>query len=239
MNSIEPFETAEEFFNGTVRYFLECIKGAIAERGTCSVALSGGETPKQFFRTLLDNPEIDSISWERVFFFWVDDRCVPADSIYSNYGLAKELLLDSLPIPVENIFPMNGELSPEDSAASYQKDMKKHFSSVKSDEFPVFDFMLMGMGPDGHIASLFPNREELDEKNAWVISAEPPVTAKPEVPRVSITLPVINSSANTLFLIKGKEKQSIVRDFLDNQQAVYNLPVTLIKPTGKLKWFFM
>ena len=212
---------------------------AIEQRGGFSLVLSGGNTPKSLFR-LLATPEIcRKIDWQKVHFYWGDERCVPPDHSASNFKMAQEALLSKISIQEDHIFRMKGELEPSSGATDYEKTLKnspllcEQPDSTK--KLPTFDLVLLGLGIDGHTASLFPGTEVLAEKSR-LVCAVPAPAADPAVPRLTLTLPVINNSRHVWFIIAGPQKGAIA-DTILAQNSSQEYPAAQIKPKGNLHWF--
>lgn len=183
------------------------IRNAIHATGTCSLALSGGSTPRTLY-TLLASQFRDSIPWAHVHVFWGDERYVPPDDVRSNYRMAREALLERVPCPTANVHPMPTNFSTSDAAArDYETTLRSHFSGT----WPRFDVIFLGLGPDGHTASLFPGSRALDERTRWVVA----ITDPPESPmRLTLTLPALSQSAHTYFLVAGSDKAQALRQVL-------------------------
>jgi 6-phosphogluconolactonase len=204
-----------------------------ATAGRFAVALSGGSTPRALY-SLLAGAEFQSqVPWDRVHFFWGDERCVPPDHPDSNYRMAFETLLSKAPVPEENIHRIEAELVPEIAAARYEKAIRDFFSLADS-AWPAFDLVILGLGDDGHTASLFPGSEALNERHRLVVAA---YNEKLKSHRVTLTLPVLNRAANIFFLVAGASKTAILRDVLQRESSK-NLPAQQIDPpNGRLIWF--
>jgi 6-phosphogluconolactonase len=202
-----------------------------AEKGRSFVAISGGSTPRAMHRLLTREPFRSQVPWRDVHLFWVDDRLVPYDNPASNFGAAKTDFLENVPIPSEHIHPMPTDIAPEQGAVSYQKALRALFNAEKGD-FPSFDLVFLGIGQDGHTASLFPGQAVLDEQEKWVVAVK---GGNPDVYRLTMTLPLINRGRFIVFLASGKAKASVVKEILENQDA--GLPAQRVVPTdGKLTW---
>lgn len=200
------------------------------ERAPFSVALSGGGTPRGLYEKLAAAPFKAQIQWTRVHVFWGDERCVPPDDPGSNYHLARETLLDRVPIPSENIHRMRGECAPEAAARLYDDELRAFFGSP----MPRFDLVLLGMGVDGHTASIFPNSTTLREITRAVAPASAEYADRP-ASRITLTLPAINAARCVIFLVSGADKAEILREVLDSENLRY--PAQLIHPVmGKLVW---
>ena len=212
-------------------HIMEVASHALLDRGRCSIALSGGSTPKAAYAMLAGVP----LDWKHIHVFWGDERCVTPEHPDSNYRMARLAFLGRIDIPPENIHRVRSERQPEQAAEVYEQELRSFFTSV---EFPVFDLVLLGLGDDGHTASLFPGAPALDERERWVTVVEhrqPPV---PLVDRVSLTLPVINLARQVTFLVSGDTKaqrfQQVIRDPESKGSA---LPAQLVRPdNGNLLW---
>jgi 6-phosphogluconolactonase len=206
---------------------LQSVQGS--ERFT--VALSGGSTPKHLYSLLASRGYKERIPWNNVHLFWGDERCVPPDHPESNFRMAQEALLSKIEIPAENIHRMRGEGLPQTAAAEYEQELQKFFG-LKSGALPRFDLILLGIGEDGHTASLFPGNEALNETNHLVVA---PFVAKLNSHRLSLSLPVLNNAANVWFLVTGGSKADAVKKVLSGSS---DLPAARVHPTdGNLTWF--
>lgn len=212
--------------------FLESHAQAVKERGRFTVALSGGDSPKKFFRRLAEPYYRDRVSWAQVYAFWGDERCVPPDHPESNYKMAHDLLLSKVPIPQKNILRIPAEMEPpHDAAKAYENTLKLFFNLDRP--LPVFDFNLLGVGEDGHTASLFPGTTALKEKLHWV-SAN--FVEKLKAHRITLTFPVINNSRRVVFLCTGAAKAPILKEVLKKDGPV-SYPAQLVNPVkGELLW---
>jgi len=179
------------------------IEEAVARRGRCSVCLSGGSTPKAL-NELLARDYASQIPWNQTHFFWGDERYVPQDNPHSNYRMAKESLFARLAVPPENIHPMpTSYADPDKSAREYELDLRRYFGAQ-----PGFDILFLGVGPEGHTASLFPNSPALNEIQRWVVAVD--VLAEPPS-RLTLTYPVLNRARNVFFLAAGSAKREIIQ----------------------------
>jgi 6-phosphogluconolactonase len=213
--------------------FFELAQEASARAGRFAVGLSGGSTPRAVY-ALLASPEFrDRIDWPRVHLFWGDERCVPPDHPDSNFRMAHETLLAKIPIPPENIHRMIGEKEPAEAAAAYEEEIKNFFG-VKRGERRRFDLILLGLGEDGHTASLFPGTAALNESERLVAVV---YVERLHSYRLTLTLPVINSAAQIIFLVSGASKATIVRELFSPDRAPKDYPATKVKPCdGRLTW---
>ena len=211
--------------------FIALAVEAVRSKGRFCVALCGGSTPRGLY-TLLANQAQHSLPWEKIYLFWGDERHVPPDHPDSNYRMAFEVLLSKIPIPSENIFRIHAEEKDADTAARQYEQTLTKFFHLHPSEFPRFDLMLLGMGPDGHTASLFPGTRALHEKTRLVVANW---VDKLNVYRITMTLPVLNHSACVLFLVSGRDKANVLREVLENQNE--ELPASLVRPmNGRLVW---
>ena len=229
---VNVFGSPQELFHASAEKFCSLGSSAIQDHGKFTVALSGGSTPRGLHQELATNfaPRLD---WSKVFFFWGDERHVPPDSPESNYRMAKETLLSKLPIPAENIFRVPSELPDARQAATKYEQTLKQFFDLDPDSFPRFDFILLGMGPDGHTASLFPGTAALQEKNRLVVANW---VEKLNTFRITFTYPVLDDAACVMFLVNGDEKAEMVRRALKDPTA--NLPCQKVRPAdGELLWY--
>jgi 6-phosphogluconolactonase len=214
----------------TAERIVDAAGAAIGARGRFTWVLSGGNTPRQLY-ALLGSPEYAArIDWTRVHLFWGDERCVPPDHPDSNYRMVAESLLVAVDVPKENVHRMYGEREPAEAAQAYESELRLFFPGA---EGPRFDWVLLGMGDDGHTASLFPGSPALAEKERWVSHNW---VQKLGVWRLTLTTVALNSAAQVVFLVAGADKASrLVEIFSPDISAV--LPVQLIAPVqGKLAW---
>jgi len=213
----------------------DAARDAIAERGRFMIALTGGSSPKKTYALLASAPE--KLDWSKAFVFLGDDRFVPYSSDSSNFEMCRELLLSHVPVPAEQIFPIRTDTATkEDAAALYAETLSQVFNAPLSGPPPVFDVILLGMGEDGHCASLFPGMPTLTVSDKWVV-ASPPGTLPPPVDRVTFTFSVLNAAQCVLFQVDGDKKASVVRDILKDGAAVSVHPSAGVQPTnGKLLW---
>jgi 6-phosphogluconolactonase len=211
--------------------FVRTAREAVEKRGRFMVALSGGESPTGLFRLLAGEPFRSEVPWGRTFVFWWDERHVPLDHPDSNYKMALDLLLSRVGVSPSRLFPMtDGVLPPEKAAYSYEKTLKSLFGSRG---LPAFDFNLMGMGPDGHTASLFPKRAQLKERKKWVVGYWVDAERKS---RVTLTFPVLNASRLTVVLIEGPKKANLLRTVMEAKPDPEKYPIQYLStpPGGRL-----
>lgn len=215
------------------QFFLETALSSVKERGQFTVALSGGTTPLKFYSLLADDFYRSKVPWQKTYVFWGDERCVPSDHPDSNYRLAKETLLGKVPLPESHIFRMAGEMTPPlEAARSYENNLRSHFKVSLS--LPKFDLIHLGVGEDGHTASLFPRTEALKEKNHWVVAN---YVEKYSSNRLTFTFPLINNARKILILCKGSSKAKIVRDMLRTDFTPHGLPLQQVElKDGEVLW---
>jgi 6-phosphogluconolactonase len=220
-------------FEAAAQRFCTLARQAVDQRGAFTAALAGGATPRRLYERLGEADYAGQVDWQKVHLFWGDERCVPPDHPDSNFQMAKEALLDKVGIPVENIHRMRGELPPTQSAEAYEAELKGFFMYQ---QWPRFDLVLLGMGEDGHTASLFPGSEALDENERWVVAVEHTTPPPPLVSRLTLTLPALNATRQVIFLVAGAGKAERLREVLKGERGK-KLPVQRIKPSeGKVLW---
>jgi 6-phosphogluconolactonase len=221
----------DELNRKAAEQFLGLAANAIEQSGRFAVALSGGSTPKAFY-SLLASPEYrERVGWSRVHLFWGDERCVPPDHPESNFRMVQESLLSKVKIPQENIHRMGGEEVPEAAAADYENALRRFFNSTG---LPRFDLIYLGLGEDGHTASLFPGTAAVNENRRWVTTV---YVERLKAHRLTLTLPVINAAAQITFLVSGESKRDIVGQLFGRSAESSNFPAAKISPTGgKLSW---
>jgi 6-phosphogluconolactonase len=226
-------ENANEMGKECAKEFERIITEAIAARGHCTVALSGGTTPLLVYKELVSKEFIAKVDWHKCHFFVSDERCVPLDDKESNFGNAQRAFLDYLKLPEENLHPPGSlETTPVEAALTYEQEIKQFFE-LKEGEFPRFDLLLLGMGPDGHCASLFPNTPALKEAQRIVTSNR---VVGADVPnRLTFTFPAINHARNIVFFVQGAEKSHVLGEVLAGDVITY--PVQHVVPEdGHLEW---
>jgi len=229
--SIEVVATAADLFHASAEEFVRAARTAIGAQGRFTVALSGGNTPKGLYSLLATN--YTNFAWNRVFMFFGDERHVPPTDPESNYRMVNESLLSKISIPPENVFRVHAE-NPDATAAAvdYESQLRRFFE-LKPGEFPRFDLILLGTGPEGHTASLFPDSAALDEPTRLVVANW---VAKFNTDRITFTFPVLNGAAEVMFLASGSEKAEIAREILEGKNTP-PLPAQRVQPAdGKLLW---
>ena len=215
--------------------FSDAVTQAVTTRGTARVAISGGSTPKAMFALLADpaQPFAGSIPWAKLHLYWVDERCVPPTDNESNYKMTNEALLSKVPLPTEQVHRMEGELEPEEAASRYETVLRNSMK-LEGAESPAFDLLLLGMGDDGHTASLFPHTAALEEITRLVVANHVP---QKETWRITLTFPVINQARQVCFLIEGGAKAKVLAEVLTGPRDPQRLPSQLIRPSsGSLRF---
>lgn len=222
----------DELSRKAAEQFVALARQAVAAHGRFSVALSGGSTPKALYSLIATSEFSEQLAWQQIHFFWGDERCVPPDHAESNFRMVDESLLSKIPIPGDNVHRMIGEIEPAIAAAAYEAELRRLFPS-SPEKLPSFDLMLLGLGEDGHTASLFPGSSAMSETEHWVATT---YVEKLDAHRLTLTFPVINNAAQIAFLVAGKSKSAIVKEILTTEKCDY--PAARIKPdNGQLIWF--
>lgn len=218
------------------RRFVVSCRDAVKRGGRFTVALSGGSTPRALFDLLAASPFCEQVDWTRVHVAWGDERCVPPDHKDSNYLLARERLLDRTGIPVTQVHRMPAELPDHDAAArAYEATLRAMFGAdVTPEGFPRFDLVHLGVGAEGHTASLFPGNAALFERSRLVVA---PYVEQVKAFRITLTLPVLNSAREVLFMAAGAEKAAILREVREQGRDGGQLPAAMVRPvSGRLTW---
>lgn len=226
-------DNAPALFQAAADEFVSQATIAVKARGRFSVALSGGSTPKALYSLLASNYS-GRVPWNQTFFFWGDERHVGPDDPESNYRMVRESLLSKVPVPAENIFRVRAENPDAALAASEYEQTLRTFFQLSPSAIPRFDLVLLGMGPDGHTASLFPGTSALQEKTRLVASTW---VEKFKTDRITLTLPVIDNARTVMFLVSGADKAEMLKQVLEGTGSPELLPSKLIHPSdGKLIW---
>ncbi len=215
------------------RLFVEAVRSAIAQRGWSAVALSGGSTPRALYRRLAQSPVREEIDWRRVRLFWGDERAVPPDHPESNYRMAKETLLDHVPIPPANVHRIPTERGADAAAEQYETELRQIFG-VTPGEVPVFDLILLGIGADGHTASLFPHTAAVAVRDRLVVANEVPQIG---AARITLTVPVLQAARWVLVLATGLDKAEAVARAIEGPKDVEETPAQLLRcAQGRVVW---
>lgn len=203
-----------------------------SDKDKIHIALSGGNTPKALHEFIAQN-YTDSVDWDKVYFWWGDERCVPPEDDDSNYKMAKETLLDDLKIPENNIFRIKGEVDPEEEVKEFRNVLQTQLPFENS--LPVFDIILLGLGEDGHTASIFPNQIELFHSNDL---AEVAVHPDSKQIRITLTGDVINNAKNVFFLVTGTDKSKVIGEIVNKEGNYKSYPASFVSPiNGNLIWY--
>jgi 6-phosphogluconolactonase len=230
--SLFMYPNSDTLSHEAARLIVRLANEAIAAHGRFTIALSGGSTPKKLYGLLGNEPYRSQIDWALVDIFWSDERCVPPDDPESNYSMAEQVLLSQVPIPASQVHRMPADQQDRDAAAyAYTLDMQQ---TLGSDSVPVFDLIQLGMGPEGHTASLFPHQPSLHEQQRVVM----PVTVpKPPPPRLTFTPRILNAATHVLFLVTGAEKQDAVQAVLEGPYNPEEYPAQIVRPErGEVTW---
>ncbi len=230
-NKLRVFETPESLSNAVAELIVQIAAKSVAERGRFVISLSGGKTPERLFKILAEPPYCTKILWANTFIFWGDERCVPYNDERNNAHQARLLLIDKIPILSANIFPVPVNIEPAAAARQYEASIK----SIFGNQPPRFDLVLLGLGEDGHTASLFPDTEVLQETTAWVKQVYVPAQ---KMYRITMTAPLLNFARNILFMVTGNSKAEILKSVVEETHGAHKYPAQLIKPTdGNLWWY--
>jgi len=227
---IQVFKDTEELSKTAADLFAQTARKAVKEQGRFTVALTGGSSPAQLYTLLSQAPYLQQIPWEQTYVFWGDERWVPLTDDRSNYKMAFDTLLNKVPVPSNQIFPMWGKTSLNEFAQQYEDQLQHHLNN----NVPQFDLILLGMGDDGHTASLFPHTAVLDEKERRVQAyyLEPQ-----SMYRITLTAPVINLAKKIIFLTYGDKKAHALYEVLEGERNPAKYPAQLIQPIkGEVFW---
>jgi len=230
MSAIKVFVNSEALSRYAANLFASTAREAVTRRGRFVVALSGGSTPQRTYELLASEEYREKVPWGAVHIFWGDERCVPLTSSESNAGETMRLWLNTARIPESHIHPVDGTLNPDLAAEKYEVEIKQFFGELP----PEFDLILLGLGENGHTASLFPGTPVLDERSRFVREV---YVAEQDMYRVTLTAPAINQAALVAFLAFGGKKADVVREVLEGTSQPHRLPAQLIRPgSGELLW---
>jgi 6-phosphogluconolactonase len=229
------FDDLDALSHGALRELLPIAREAVQRQGRFAIALSGGRTPAKLYSLWAQSDaQASGVPWDRVHLFWGDERYVDHDDLLSNYRMTREALLSQVSIPVENIHPIPTDFGdPEACAQAYEANLRGFFGSAP----PAFDLQLLGLGAEGHTASLFPGSQALEEQTNWVAAVEAPESPHQ---RLTLTPVVLNEGCNTWFLVSGAEKRAIVQALRredENMRSTSQYPAARLRPAGKVVWF--
>lgn len=227
-------ENEAQLFDAAARHIIKLARAAVKARGAFHLALSGGRTPQGLYQRLRATPYAEQLPWEQTHVYFGDERCVPPDDAQSNFRMAREALLEGVELPPEQIHRIHGEQDPESAAAHYAQTLARHVPNDPHSGLPRFDLMLLGMGPDGHIASLFPCTAALEEQHRTVVALYVP---KLSAWRITLTLPVLNQARHLMLLVSGEKKADVLRHVLQDIHNATPLPIQYLRPRGRFEWF--
>jgi 6-phosphogluconolactonase len=237
---VRVYRDHEELALKAARHFARLADQYVVGCGRFSVALSGGSTPRKMFALLAEEPFLDTVPWGSIYFFWGDERCVPPDHADSNYRMARETLLSKAPIPEENIFRIPAEIEdPELAAQEYSTTLARFFLASQTKTAPLaslprFDLIFLGMGADGHTASLFPHTAALDVTGRIAVAN---YVEKFNAHRITLTADAINNARNVTFVVAGDDKAEALKAVLEGERQPAEYPSQLIRPqNGSLLW---
>jgi 6-phosphogluconolactonase len=227
---IQVLPNLESLSRAAAELLVQQARQAISDHGRFSLVLSGGRTPRHTYELLSKDPFRDHLSWGQVHVFWCDERCVPPDDPRSNERMARQALLDHVPIPAAQIHPIRCAQRPHEAAEKYQDLIRAFFEGREA----RFDFVLLGVGENGHTASLFPRTYVLDEHDRWTVDL---CVDDQDLHRVTLTTPIINAAAMVAFLVTGTSKAQVLKEILEGPFDARRLPAQLIRPaSGKMIW---
>lgn len=232
---LKVFPDTAALAQAAARRVLQAGREAIRRRGRFTLLLSGGSTPGAVYQNLALPVGSTRLDWRRVHLFWGDERCVAPDHPDSNYAMVRQALLAHLPLPGENVHRIPGEIGAAAAANAYEADLRREFLDLKAG-LPVFDLVMLGLGDDGHTASLFPGEIALEETERWAVAVAHSLPPPPLVPRVTVTLPVINAARRVLFLVAGGQKSDILYRVMMAAETP-RLPAQRVQPESQqLEW---
>ncbi len=228
---------SDDFIKQSADFIAAGAEESANRHGLFTIALSGGSTPRPIYEMLAEPPYRETFPWRRTHFFWGDERCVGPDHKDSNFRMAYEALLSKAPVPEENIHRLQAEWRPPALAVEqYERELQAIFSDATNRGIPSFDLILLGMGEDGHTASLFPDSPNLRERSAWVVTEQHPGLS-PKVPRITFTFPLINAARKILFVV-AQDKKAETLNFIVRrpEDAAKKYPAAMVRPAGDLIW---
>lgn len=233
-HEIRILENESAWAEGVANFLASTIGAILRRKPLVRLVLSGGSTPRRLYHTLAHPEWARRIDWTSVVLFFGDERCVPPDHPESNYRMAKEVLIDPLQIVPQQVMRMRGEAEPEEAALEYETTIREAFATGQP-PFPRFDLIFLGLGDDGHTASLFPSGPALREQTRLVAATSSPIG----IPhRLTMTLPLLNAAETVVFLVTGSSKASVLRRVLADRETAAPLPASQIRPAnGRLVWY--
>jgi 6-phosphogluconolactonase len=232
---VHIFDDVEQLSRAAAEWFVHLASDAVARSGRFTVALAGGSTPKRLYQLLAEPPYRDQIDWARWEIFWNDERAVPPDHPESNYKMAWDALFSRVPVDRSRVHRMPGEAADADQAAiAYQREIAAALAVSAEGPPPTLDLVLLGIGEDGHTASLFPSTEALEEHSRWVVANHVPQRS---MYRLTMTLPILNQARHVVFLVTGAGKAAVLSEILEGPSEPRRLPSQAVQPTdGQLCW---
>jgi 6-phosphogluconolactonase len=231
---VRTFADLEALSQAAAESIVAIARESVQARGRFSIALAGGNTPKRTYE-LLGERHRDAIDWSHWQVLFGDERFVPNDDKRSNYKMARDALLAGAPIPVDNVHPIPTDTSTVgDAADAYDRTLRHVLAD--GTQLSAIDLVLLGVGPDGHTASLFPGSPVLAEQTQWARAVEAPTMVQPAVPRVTLTLPCLNGARNVLFLVAGNDKRPVVVEILQGGDGARRYPAGMVRAAGRTVW---
>jgi 6-phosphogluconolactonase len=227
---ISVYPDLEALSRAAADLFAGVVACAVAGHGRCAILLAGGETPRRTYELLAEEPLRDQVPWGGLHLFWSDERCVPPDDPRSNARMVQRALLDRVPVPAGQVHPIPGDGDPRQAADEYEELLRRFFAGAA----PRFDLVLLGLGDDGHTASLFPDSPVLEERQSWASATR---RAGEEIGRITLTPPLINQADLVVFLVAGDDKATVLREVLEDHPDPRSRPARMIMPEqGELRW---
>lgn len=227
---ISIYPDREALSQAAASLFADRAARAVSDHGRCSILLAGGETPRRTYELLAGEPLRDQVPWGRLHLFWGDERSVPPDDPRNNARMFRRALLDRVPVPAGQVHPIPGDCDPRQAADEYEALLRRFFAGTP----PRFDLVLLGLGDDGHTASLFPDSPVLEERERWASATR---RAGEETGRVTLTVHLINQAKQVVFLVAGDDKATVLREVLEEYPDPRSRPARMIRPEqGELIW---
>jgi 6-phosphogluconolactonase len=245
---VQHYPSLETLSRAAAEFTWRLAEENVQKHGAFTLVLSGGNTPRTLYETLARPPFDTRMPWDNTHLFWGDERCVSSDHPDSNFAMAFRTLISRIPIPSQNVHRIPADIDPPENAAkAYEKLLRAFFktsvktethsnASCRAEPFPSFDLILLGVGKDGHTASLFPGDQALEEEKHWVAAVRA-THGSPPVPRITLTLPVINKAECVLFMVSGSGKREVIRSILEDlDPAPRSYPAARVSPEGMVVW---
>lgn len=233
--TVRVYPDAQAVAHAAATAIVTAAEVAQTQRGHFTWVLAGGSTPRAVYELLASDEYLPRVDWTNVYIFFGDERCVPPEHADSNYRMARQSLLDYVPIPIDHIYRMHGEIEPEQAAASYEAALRTFFSDRATEPvaLPAFDLVLLGMGGDAHTASLFPGTPALNATDRWVVAQ---YVEKLDAWRLTLTSPALNAAHDVIFLVTGESKAGALAAVREGEHDPQKYPAQLIQPRGELRW---